>query len=75
MSSGEIVATGTSQTVILPDPHLVVPGTRLTIGGGEWECVHEGDHAFWETWKLPQDSRVVVERRIPKRPVYRRRGS
>ena len=38
-----------NQTYTLPDPHLSTPGTILTVANvGQWQCVHEGDHAFWE---------------------------
>jgi hypothetical protein len=44
----------------LPDPHLAAPGTIFTIDTGEWECVHEGEHAFWETRKKPLTITVQV---------------
>lgn len=45
----EVFTGTTAHTVTLPDPHLTAPGTRLTFEFGEWECVHEGKHAFWES--------------------------
>lgn len=44
------VFTSSNQTFTLPDPHLTAAGTILTVANvGQWECVHEGKHAFWET--------------------------
>lgn len=54
MNEVQVFAGTTTHTVRLPDPHLIAPGTRFTIEVGEWECVHEGKHAFWEVaWEAP----------------------
>lgn len=60
MAEKQVVTGSTSHTVTLPNPHMVAPGTRFTIDAGEWECVHEGEHAFWETWKMPLTITVQV---------------
>lgn len=45
-----ILIGGTRRTFTLPDPHSSAPGTVLTVANvGQWECIHEGDHAFWES--------------------------